>query len=373
MTSTIRRPILAACLITLLIAARGVAAQPEPLAAEVASAVDKAVAAEMQHGDLIGVAIGIIQQGRIVYTKGYGYADRERGVPTSVKTVFNWASNSKPLTAVAAMQLVEKGALDLSRDVRDYVPEFPDKGVVITCRDLLCHQSGIPHYTNGKIIPSVREYAAGKRPSDVMVALDRFNQSPVIFKPGEKFSYSSYAYILLSAVVERAGREAFVRQVQERIARPLKMSSLQLDLAKGPQDHWTVRYTKNEQGHVERARPEPEYWKYGAGGFKSDVEDFARWAEGLINHRVVSAKSEELMWQPQPTRDHKQTPYGLGFAIDLKDGLKVSHGGGQPGVATRLVIYPRARHGVVVMCNTTPADPGRISTAVYRALNRRTE
>jgi serine beta-lactamase-like protein LACTB len=367
---TLRR-LLTACLIVTFLASPCSAQEPAPLATEKALAVDNAVVAEIARQKLVGVAIGIIQHGRIVYTKGYGYADRERGVPASDKTVFNWASNSKPLTAVAAMQLVEKGALDLNRDVRDYVPQFPDKGVVITSRDLLCHQSGIPHYSNGKIIPTLRQNPAGKPSSDVLLSLDRFNRSPLLFNPGEKFSYSSYAYILMSAVVERAGRDGFLRQVEDRIAKPLKMTSLQLDVESGPHDHWAVRYGKNKEGDVVRARPQPEYWKYGAGGFKSNVVDFARWAEGLINHRVVSEKMEELLWQPQETSDHKKTDCALGFFVDVKDGLKVSHGGAQPGVATRLVIYPRARHGVVVMCNNSPAEPAAISTAIYQALNRR--
>jgi serine beta-lactamase-like protein LACTB len=370
MTYPPARRLLAVCLTVYFVAARCVAGQAEPLAAETALAVDKAVAAEMAKQNLVGVAIGIIQHGRIVYTKGHGYADRERGVPASARTVFNWASNSKPLTAVAAMQLVEKGALDLNRDVRAYVPEFPDKGVVITGRDLLCHQSGIPHYSNGRIIPTVREHAGNRPFLDPVLALDRFNQSPLLFKPGEKYSYSSYAYILMSAVVQRAGREDFVRQIKERIAGPLKMDSLQLDVGSGPHDHWTVRYTKKKQGEVVRAKEEAEYWKYGAGGFKSNVEDFARWAEGLINHRVVSEKSEELMWRPQETSGHKKTDCGLGFFIDDKNGLKVSHNGAQTGVATRMVIYPRAGHGVVVMCNTAPAEPGAISGVIYQVLNR---
>jgi serine beta-lactamase-like protein LACTB, mitochondrial len=119
-----------------------------------------------------------------------------------------------------------------------------------------------------------------------------------------------------------------------------------------------------------RAKEEPEYWKYGAGGFKSNVEDFARWAEGLINRRVVSDKTEALMWRPQETSDQKKTDCGLGFFIDEKDDLKVSHNGAQTGVATRMVIYPGARHGVVVLCNTGPTEPGAISTAIYHMLNR---
>src|SRR5690606_10775158 len=118
------------------------------LAAGRAAAVDRAVEAEMERQELVGVAVGVIQGGKVVYLQGYGLADREKQTPVTTKSVFNWASNSKPFAAVLAMQLAEKKKLDLDADVRDYVPEFPDKRARITARHLLDHQSGIPHYGN---------------------------------------------------------------------------------------------------------------------------------------------------------------------------------------------------------------------------------
>lgn len=340
----------------------------KPLAAEKATAVDEAVSEEMENQDIVGAAIGIIQDGEIVYLKGYGLSDREKRVPVTVRTVFNWASNSKPLAAVAAMQLVEKDLLDLDSDVREYVPEFPDKGSIITTRHLLTHQSGIPHYTNGKIVPTKRTYATARPFMDPVLALDTFNQSPLIFEPGDEVSYSSYAYILLSAVLQRAGKENFAMQVNRRIARPLGMHSLQLDVEFASQPHWTVGYTKNAEGQIVRAKDQAEYWKHGAGGFKSDIKDFALWARALINRQLVSEETETLMWTPQLLSNGEKTEWGLGFTIHEQGGLKVSHSGKQEETSTRMVLYPRGRNGVVVMCNSGFADEGAISTAVYKAL-----
>ena len=83
------------------------------------------------------MAVGIIQNGNVTYTAGYGWSDRENEIPVSNETLFRWASISKPLTAVAAMQLVEQDKLALDEDVRVSVPEFPDKGTPITMRQLL--------------------------------------------------------------------------------------------------------------------------------------------------------------------------------------------------------------------------------------------
>jgi CubicO group peptidase (beta-lactamase class C family) len=342
-----------------------------PLAPAKAAAVDEGVAAELKTQGVVGAAIGIIQNGEIVYLKGYGLADRENRTPVTAQTVFNWASNSKPLAAVAAMQLVEKKSLDLDADVRKYVPEFPDKGNVITARQLLTHQSGIPHYANGQIVPTKRRYPTPQPFMDPVFALDTFNQSPLLFAPGEKVSYSSYAYILLSAVVQRAGKEEFQAQIDRRIAKPLGMKSLQLDLESGTQGHWATGYTKNADGRVVPAKEQVNYWKHGAGGFKSNIEDFARWAQGLINRQLLSEETEKLMWSRQTLSNGEGTSRGLGFTIEDQGGLKVSHTGKQDEVATRLVLYPRARHGVVVMCNSRFGNAGAISTAVYKALNQK--
>lgn len=369
----IRRRFLFAVAILSLLPSAALAQSPKSksLAPEKAAAIDEAVAAELKKQDVVGAAVGIIQDGQIVYLKGYGQADREKRVSVTTQTVFNWASNSKPLAAVAAMQLVEKKLLDLDADVRKYVPEFPDKGTVITVRHLLAHQSGIPHYSNGKIVPTKRRYPTAQPFMDPIFALDTFNQSPLLFKPGEKASYSSYAYILLSAVIQRAGKDPFQSQVVKRVAKPLGMKTLQLDVESSSQRTWSMGYTKNKAGEVIQAKEHANYWKHGAGGFKSDVQDFARWAQALINRDLLVEGVEQLMWSPQPTSEGKKTAWGLGFTVEDQGGLKVSHNGKQEEVTTRLVLYPRAKHVVVVVCNCGFADVGAISTAVYKVLNKK--
>lgn len=340
------------------------------LATNVAAAVDAAVDAEMKKQQAVGVAIGILQDGKVVYLKGFGLADREKETPVTVETVFNWASNSKPLAGVLAMQLVEKKLLDLDADVRNYVPEFPDKRTVITTRHLLAHQSGIPHYSNGPVLETKRDYAADLPFLDPINALDKFNRSLLLFPPGERTEYSSYAYVLLSAAIQAAGKQPFDTQVQARVAKPLGLKSLQLDFETKDQPHWAAGYTRGLTQSIVRAPDEANYWKHGAGGYKSNIADFAKWAEALLNHRLVATDTEQAMWTPQPLRDGKPTNRGLGFIVEDQNGLKVSHNGGQPETATRMVLYPAARHGVVVMCNCRFVKPGDITTAIYAALKQ---
>jgi CubicO group peptidase (beta-lactamase class C family) len=132
---------------------------------------------------------------------------------------------------------------------------------------------------------------------------------------------------------------------------------------------WATGYGKKNQ-KVVRSPDEANYWKHGAGAFKSNIRDFARWAEALIDRELVSEATEKILWEPQKLNGGKPSEYGLGFVVEAGDRLKVSHNGQQSETTTRLVIYPREKHGVVVMCNCDFAEIGKLGSAVYAALGR---
>lgn len=333
-----------------------------------ALAVDRAMEDEMQQQRAVGLAIGVIQNGEVVYLKGYGFADREKKVPVTRDTLFRWASVSKCLTAIAAMQLAEQHCLDISTDVRTYVPEFPNLGVVITPRDLLCHQSGVVHYSNGKVIGTECHYGCEHPYENVLLALNTFNRSPLLHHPGEKFSYTTHGYILLSAVVERAGRQKFADQVATRIVRPLGLKTLQPDYQWRDIPHRAVGYVKRNNEIVTSTNTDVS-WKLGGGGYISNIDDMAGFAAGLINGKLVSGETYQAMWMQQKTSDGKATEYGLGFQIATEAGrLKVAHSGSQEKTRTRLVIYPEQKSGVVVMTNSEYGLPEKFSTRVFAAL-----
>jgi len=338
------------------------------LSVKESAAVDAAMRAEMDRQKAVGVALGVIREGEIVYAKGYGFADREEKIPVSTKTMFRWASISKSVTAVAAMQLVEAGKLNLDDDVRRHVPEFPDKGDRITVRQLLSHQGGIVHYTNGKVVRTKREYESKHPYQDVIPALDTFKESPLVNPPGEKYSYSTHGYILLSAVVERAGKQRFVVQIKDRICQPLGIESLQPDYPWVNIPHRAAGYLlRNDQ--VIRSTDTDVSWKLGGGGFISTVEDLARFGIGLMERKLVNENTEQMMWTVKQPSSGKLTKYALGFTVEGQGAeLKISHNGSQEKAKTRLVIYPRQRHGMIVMSNSRHADPGKFTTEAYRAL-----
>jgi len=332
--------------------------------------VDDAVIQQMKQQGIVGVAVGIIRDSKIVYTNGYGYSNVQKQNPVTSASVFNWASNSKPVIAVAAMQLVQMDQLNLDAPINKYLPKLPDHFSKITTRQLLCHQSGIPHYSNGRIVSSDRTITA-RQELDPYNSIHRFVLSPLIFEPGSKTDYSSYAYVLLSAVVQSAGKFKLDKQLSERIGQPLDMRSFQIDVPFKAQKDWATGY-KISNGLPEPIKDYAHFWKHGAGGYKSDVRDFAKFANALANKQLINEKTTSAMWTNQNTVDGAKSKYGLGVVVEGEGrSLKISHNGSQDETRTRMVIYPNLGHGIVVMCNTQGAEPGRISPAIYSAMNSR--
>lgn len=354
-------------LILLVFLSTGVAAQDVFVKSQ---AIDRAVIAEMEKLQVVGVAIGIIRNSKVVYTKGYGLANLRTRTPVTRDTIFNWASNSKPLIAIAAMQLVQNAQLDLDKTIGTYIPSLPDHLKRITTRQLLCHQSGIPHYTNGEVIPSETKVSP-REEIDPLNSLHRFVMSPLIFVPGSKTEYSSYAYVLLTAVVQAAGKKPIDQQLLIRIVKPIGLKTFQLDMPFKRQRSWVTAF-KIKNGIPEEIPDYAHFWKHGAGGYKSNVTDFARFAAAVANMELIDAKTTIQMWTPQTTSDGASSIYGLGVVVSSKgQSLKISHNGSQDETRTRMVVYPSQKHGIVVMCNTQGCNPGRISTAIYAVMNKR--
>jgi serine beta-lactamase-like protein LACTB, mitochondrial len=330
--------------------------------------IDHIIKSEMDQQKLVGAAVALIKNKEIVYVKGFGFEDRRRRIPVTKKTLFRWASISKPVTAVAALQLWEQGRLDLDADIRKYVPEFPARHGPITSRQLLCHQGGIVHYANGPVIKTRKQYGELHPFKDVINALDKFKESPLVAKPGARFSYTTHGYILLSAVVQRAGQESFAAQVEKRVITKLRMKTMRPDYQWETIPNRAVGY-KKLLGKIIRSSNTDVSWKLGGGGFISNVEDLARFAQGLMKGQLLAAKTRSLAWVRQKTSRGSVTKYGFGFSVSGEgQALRVGHTGAQEKTRTSMAFYPRQGFGIVVMTNSEYGKPRRLSQKLWRAL-----
>ena len=331
-------------------------------------AVDRAVEAEMLRQELVGVAIGLIRDGEVAYVRGYGSEDRENRIPVTERTMFRWASISKPLTAIAAAQLAVTDRLDLDADVRTLVPEFPDKGPTISTRQLLGHLGGVVHYRNGPVIRTSRTYESANPFESVILSLDNFRESPLVSEPGAEFNYTTHGFILASAAVERAGGQPFHSQVDERIATVLGLESLQPDYQWIAIPHRAVGYRKSGD-KVVRSTDTDVSWKLGGGGFISNIGDLAAFAAALADESFITPAMRKLLFTPLHTTEGRNTGYGLGFRVRTGgEALSVSHTGAQEKVRGLMEIRPDTGDGIVILTNSEYGNCGEIARVIRDAL-----
>ena len=353
---------LGSCVLLLTSVLAGALAARTPQATSRPASRGETIVAAMQKQGLVGLSVAWISDGKVGATLSLGYADRERAIRADDATLYRWASISKPITAVAAMQLWEVGKLDLDADVRKLVPEWPEKPWVISPRQLLAHQGGVVHYANGKVVRRERAYAEPHPFADVVKALDMFADSPLVCEPGTKHSYSTHGYILLGAVVQRAGGEPYWEQVRKGIAEPLGMKTFQPDYQWVALANRAVGYKKRPGLPAERSTDTDVSWKLPGGGFLSNIGDLARFGAGLLRGELVASETLDLMWTRARTKDGKLTGYGLGFGVrERGEEIEVAHSGGQEKTSTLLVLRPRQRAGIALMCNTEGADLGELA------------
>lgn len=326
--------------------------------ADFAGLVAARVRREMEAQRLVGLAISFADRSGIEHTACFGLADRGAELPVTPETMFRWASISKPMTAVVAMQLWSEGKLDLDADVRLLVPEFPEKPFPITARQLLCHQGGIVHYTNGPVVRTAREYDEEHPFRDTILALDAFKESPLVSEPGKAYNYTTHGYMLLGAAVQRAAGEPFAEVVRDRIARPLGMTTLRPDYQWEDIPNRAKGYRIARDSYFPSGESDVS-WKLPGGGWISTVDDLARFGAGMLGEALVGEEVRGLMWTPQALVDGTATSYGLGFVLGRgRHGAEVSHSGAQEKTRTMLFILPEAGEEgavVAVMCNTEGA------------------
>lgn len=325
-------------------------AQDRRLSPEKIELIEKAITTEMARQNIPGLAVAVVLDNTLQWSNGYGFSDLENFVPAKATTVYRLGSISKPITAVAAMQLVERGKLDLDAPVQKYVPSFPQKPWPITARLLLSHMSGIRHY-KGEEISITRHY------DNLVEGLRIFQDDALLFEPGTRYSYSTYAYNLLGCVIEGASGLRYPDYVRENIFKPAGMDRIRVnDLFEIIPNH-AQGYRKTASGELRNSGLADTSYKIPGGGFCSTVGDLAKFAIAVQKGTLLNRESLRQMWTRQKTRGDEAVDYGLGFAVTEKNGrLWVGHGGGQQRITTFLSMIPERNAAAVVMTNLEGAS-----------------
>jgi serine beta-lactamase-like protein LACTB len=347
-----------AVLLAVLNPTRFSAAQEAKLSPAKQSQIEAAISKFMASTHVPGLSAAVVEDGRFEWAAGFGMADLENNVPATEHTLYRLASISKSLTATAAMQLFERGQLDLDAPVQKYCPSFPQKPWPITTRQVMGHLAGIRHYKSGsQDDPEVGNTKHFEKP--IEAGLNFFKEDPLLSPPGTQFHYSTHGFTLVGCVIEGASGSRYVDFLRQNVLLPAGMAQTQFDDRFAIIAYRTRFYDKTASGVVRNADFLDSSYKIPGGGWLSSAEDMARFEVAVVDDRLIRRPTRNLMWTPLKPTDGSLDDYALGWGSGIENGTQgVGHNGGQQGTSTAFLIAPEQRAGVVVLTNMegVPAD-----------------
>jgi CubicO group peptidase (beta-lactamase class C family) len=313
-----------------------------------------------QSNPVPGISAAVASGGRIVFSGGVGFADLDNMVPATAVTVYNIGSVSKANAAVAVMQLLEQGRVALDDPIQKYVPTFPDKGHPITVKHLMTHRSGIRHYRDSDFADTPGEENM-KPYASLAEAIKLFKDDPLLYKPGEFSSYSSYATNLLQGVIETAGGQPFEEYMRAKVWGPAGMASTAFDVPERVVPHRAKSYRHVEGRTINNPYGDVTY-KFAGGGMISTVEDLVRLGIALNHGRLLKAETIATMYDArlEPVRayseggpPHRMDPRrGLIWVVEAENGRTVvSHSGSVKAFYACLVNYPEQDVATAILHN----------------------
>jgi CubicO group peptidase (beta-lactamase class C family) len=335
-----------------------------------------------------GAAVLVQRHGKVLHMAGYGCADVATGKRVSLSSMFDFASMSKHITALAILKLEEDGKLSLDDEVVTHLPDFavPVKGCAVTIRDLLNHVSGLTEYTAGDERDGFDMGDTEGLEFDTLTAQQHvrwINGTKAKAKPGTKYAYLNSGYVLLSAIVERVAGMRFQSFVQEQLFAPAGVTHAYIrDGSRPLPAERVVGYAPEENDDDEEEEEEEEEDKptkplvpsdspsiiTGDGNVFMNIADLARWLSALQAGKVISKESLAKAWTNGMLDNGKAIAdgdeadgYGFGFIVDGGAGPVVSHAGDWVGTATEMRLNTETGLTVAVMCNCWHA--GELSNA----------
>jgi membrane dipeptidase len=310
--------------------------------------VDSFVETQMKENKIAGLSLAVMREGKIIYTKGYGFSNLEHQTPATENTVYLMGSITKPFVAIATMMLVEEGRINLEDRIGKYVTVVPDHWKPVTIRQILNHTSGIP--SNLEMPPPCK------------FDFDPLNYSqedviketaclPLAFTPGEKWQYSGRNYFLLGMLIEKVTGKKLEDFLQVKIFTPLGMTDTRMMNYNVLIPHRAAGYVVKDGVHLNHPPQDPVV-EFADGGLISTVVDMAKWDAALYTEKLLKKETMELMFTPAKTKNGN-SPYGIGFGLTPFAGKKrIGHTGNILGFVSAYSRFPNENISVVVFMNT---------------------
>ncbi|MBN2475280.1 MAG: serine hydrolase [Pirellulales bacterium] len=356
-TPTLCRFALAAMVFLLFLAAVGHGAPADVDYAPVVAEVEQLVKAELDRGILTGVSVALVSDQRIVFAEGFGWADEATRRPATRQTIYRAGSISKLFTALSAMQLVERGVLELDRPVNTYCPDFRivvpfEDADPITLRQLMCHRSGLVRES------PVGGYFDPGEPS-VSETVASLADCVLVHRPNTKTKYSNIGVTVVGHVVSKVSGQPFSAYARDHLLKPIGMTGSAFLADQAVREHLATSYMQVADGRGGFRRIESPVFELGtlpAGNLYTSAEDLGRFlvflfAAGTVEGKpLIKPESLETMFTPQLVE--AESGFGLGFHVGrFRDYKQVSHTGAVYGFSSSLTAVPELKVGVVVLAN----------------------
>jgi serine beta-lactamase-like protein LACTB, mitochondrial len=328
------------------------------------------VRASLVAQNLPGLSVAVGAGSDVVWAEGFGWADLENRVGVTPKTRFRIAGASMALTSVAVGVLLEKGQLKLDEPIQTYVPDFPPKQWPVTLRQLMGHVAGVSPDEGD-------EEPLSPRCEQTVDGLQRFADGPLLFEPGTRYRYSTYGWILVSAAVEAAAHEPFLKVMRTQVFEPLGMDATKADSAADAiPDRATFyhpRFAGDPHYGPELAR-EGDYACFAGGGaFLSTPSDLVRFGLAITGGTLLQPATITLLQTPQRLASGEATGYGLGWDLETVSiaghpTRQVGHDGEFIlGGSTSFITLPERGIVVAVTTNISFADTSSVALSIARA------
>ncbi|MEM6805988.1 MAG: serine hydrolase domain-containing protein, partial [Bacteroidota bacterium] len=300
-----------------------------------------------------GAAIGIIQNGELIFSEGYGMANLDYGIPINSDAKFYLASIAKQFTATSVALLAIEGKINLDDNIRDYFPEIPDYGHKITIRNLIHHTSGLRDYLSIMYLSgsSFEDYFNNE---DGLKIIAR--QKALNFVPNQEYLYSNSNYILLAELVKRVSGMSIRAYADQHIFKPLGMKNTYFnDNHKQISGNRVVSYNKNEEGNYERYVQ--NFDGHGDGGMISTINDLYLWDQNFYHKRVGGQALQDIILSRQRLANGFLHAYSFGIEHGQYKGLKINmHGGNFLGFNHHFTRFSDNNFSVIVLANTSEVD-----------------
>ena len=320
------------------------------LATSPADVAERRVSELMKTTSIPGMSVAVMVKDEIVWSRGFGTADLENKIAVTPNTRFRLASVSKLITAAAVARLVDSGKLDLDAPISKYINDLPESLGKVTSRQLAGHLAGVRHYQQKDFVPVSID---NKNYTTVESSLSIFKDDPLLHAPGEKYSYTTFGFTLLSAVVSKAAGEPFLEYVEREVFKPLGITTGGPDSPFLVIPNRTSFYMNGPNNQILNAPFVNPSYKWGGGGMLMTAEDLARFGNGHLGEGFLKPSTLTEMFESQKTKSGTATGVGLTWRIakGYFGNTIYHHEGSMHGTRSALLIYPEKDISVAYMTN----------------------